>query len=105
MARAQAAEGASLLGGLKTGVAEWYATNGNLPTTGQINAVTTGKYISGIALAGNTYTATFRSTPGSVNAKLAGETIGMTFDTSGSTSFTWTCSMDQAVRPSVCPAP
>jgi len=106
LARAQAAEGASLLGGLKSGVAEWYGTHGDLPTMTELNAVTSGKYISGIALSGNTYTATFKSTAGSVNAKLAGKSIGMTFNTSGATSFTWVCtSLDSvaAIKPSVCP--
>jgi type IV pilus assembly protein PilA len=48
LARAQAAEGASLLGGLKTGVAEYYATNGAVPDLSQWqlgNPVTVGKYI------------------------------------------------------------
>jgi len=106
LARAQAAEGASLLGGLKTGVAEFYAINGAVPTMAAFpNAVTTGKYVSTIGFtAPNLYVATFKPA-GSVNAKLGGKTITMTFVTTDSTSFSWTCdaTMDASVKPSVCP--
>lgn len=108
IARAQAAEGAELLGGLKTGVAEYYGTYGALPnltTAGQLDGVVkSGKYVSTIALTGsNVYRATFKSTAGSVNAKLSGKTIDMTFNTAGATSFTWACTgMDAAIQPSVC---
>ncbi|MDO8941438.1 MAG: pilin [Methylicorpusculum sp.] len=103
LARAQAAEGASLLGGLKTGVAEFYATNGAVPTMAQLgNPVSVGKYVAGIAFDGtDTYTATFKGA-GSVNARIAGETINMVFVTLPPTSFSWTCSMNAAVQPSTC---
>jgi len=102
LARSQAAEAASLLGGMKTGIAEWYSTYGSVPSTSDLNATTTGKYVASIAsnTGARTYTATFKAA-GSVNAKLATKTIVMTFQTSG--QFDWNCSsLDSPVRPTVC---
>ena len=106
IARAQASEGAELLGGLKTGIAEYYGTYGavpNLTTAGQLdNTTKTGKYVSNITQSGTTYTASFRSTPGRVNAKLAGTNIAMVFNTSNA-SFSFTCTVPAAIKPNVCP--
>ncbi|WP_269473489.1 pilin [Methylomonas rhizoryzae] len=104
LARSQAAEGASLLGGLKTGIAEYYSTNGAVPTLSQLgNPVTSGKYTASIVFQNNNqYMATFKPA-GSVNARIAAKTITMTFVTTGSTRFDWACSMDAAVKPTVCP--
>jgi type IV pilus assembly protein PilA len=100
--RAQASEAAVLLGGMKTPIAEYYSSNGAaLPSTQFNRLKTTGKYVQGIAQSGETYTATFKGA-GSVNGLLAGQTIAMTFVTSNN-SFTWTCSMDAALAPKVCP--
>ena len=100
--RAQASEAAVLLGGMKTPIAEYYSSNGaGLPDLDGLTI--TGKYVQGIAQSGtgNTiYTATFKGA-GSVNGRLAGETIAMTFVTSDNT-FTWSCSMDSALAPKVC---
>ncbi|CAG1021607.1 Fimbrial protein [Methylococcales bacterium] len=106
LARSQASEGASLLGGLKTGIAEYYSTNGTVPTIANLGSpVTTGKYVRSIAFDGtDTYTATFAA-PGSVNAKIANGTISMVFVTTGATRFDWTCNLagGAAVNPTVCP--
>lgn len=104
LGRSQAAEGAELLGGLKTPVAEYYGTYGAIPTTDQLGSpVTTGKYVANIALSGtNDYVATFKSTAGSINPKLAGKTITMTFNTSNN-QFTWACNgIDAGMRPATC---
>ncbi len=106
LARAQAAEGASLLGGLKTGIAEYYSTNGAVPTIAQLgNPVTVGKYVLKTEFDDDhTYTATFKAA-GSVNARIADQTIALVYVTTPPTRFDWTCSMNTAVAPSVCPKP
>ncbi|MGY6277342.1 pilin [Methylomonas sp. MgM2] len=105
LGRSQAAEGAELLGGLKTPVAEYYGTYGTFPTIAQLGSPTTqGKYVSGIAAdtTAGTYTATFKSTAGSINPKLAGTSIVMTFNT-GTNDFTWGCgSVPTGMQPSMC---
>lgn len=104
IARAQAAEGAELLAGLKTGIAEEYGQTGTPPDMGTGNltsAVRTGKYVSNITNAANVYTATFK-VAGSVNAKIAGKNLVMTYVTSTG-QFTWSCAgIDAAVQPSSC---
>ena len=101
LGRSQAAEGAALLGGLKAPVAEYTAINGISPSMTQLgNVVTSGKYIAGIAQAGQVYTATFKGA-GSVNAKLASKTITMTYATSTGI-FSWGCTMASEVTPQVC---
>jgi type IV pilus assembly protein PilA len=108
IARAQASEGPELLGGLKTPIAEFYSTNGAMPTMAQLgNVKKDGKYISGIAQSTNTYTATFKSTAGSLSAKLAGRGITMTYTTASGGKFDFTCSAspawDAAIKPNLCP--
>lgn len=102
LGRSQAAEAATLLGGLKAPIAEFSAINGEQPDIGDLgSAIVPGKYITGITEAGGTYTATFKAA-GSVNAKLAGKTITMSYSTSDG-RFTWSCAgMDPAVQPKVC---
>jgi type IV pilus assembly protein PilA len=99
MARAQAAEAESLLGGLKTPVAETYTMSGTL-ISDLSNYTTTGKYVSGVAAASNAYTATFETT--GVNPKLSGKTVVMTFNTT-TNQFDFTCSgIDTSIRPASC---
>ena len=109
LARSQAAEGPTLLGGLKSPIAEFYALRGIMPqlntgnvATGIQNVVTTGKYVNTVAFAApNTYTATFK-VAGSVNAKLATQTVTMTYNTTAGT-FLFTCGAIPAeVQPSSC---
>ncbi|WP_323751961.1 pilin [Marinobacter sp.] len=102
-ARAQAAEAAQLLAGLKTPVVEHYNTNGQIPDkTALGNATFSGQYVQKIEFATDTYTATFKGV-GSVSEKLAGKTVAMQFVTA-SNSFTYTCdgTMDSAIQPKIC---
>ena len=101
--RSQASEGAVLLGGLKTPIAEYYNSNGAVPTIAQLGNITDdGKYVNAITFDGtDTYVATFKLA-GSVNAQLATQTISLTFVTASS-EFTWACSIPTALSPKVCP--
>src|SRR5690554_1756159 len=103
IARSQASEGATLLAGMKTPIAEYYLSNGQVPTIAQLGTVTTsGKYVASVTAASNTYTARFKPA-GSVSAALGGASLGMTFNTADS-SFTFDCtSIDSAIAPKVCP--
>ncbi len=100
-ARAQAAEATTLLGGLKSSIAEYYNTEGAAPTMGALgNAVTTGKYISTIAQSGFSYTATFKNS--GVSSKLKSKTVSMTFNSSTG-AFSFSCTgIDSAIRPKIC---
>lgn len=102
IARSQATEAATLLGGLKTPVSEYYLSNGAVPTIVQLGSITDdGEYVQGIAFQNNNeYQATFKGA-GSVSAKLAGQTMTLTFVTSDS-SFTWSCSMPTEIAPKNC---
>ncbi|MBV1874488.1 MAG: pilin [Gammaproteobacteria bacterium] len=101
LGRAQAAEGPSLLGGLKAPLAEQYALSGSILLSDLSGAVTGGAY-SDLSQGSNTaseYTATYK---GSINPKVAATTLVMVFDTAAGT-FSWRCSMDATVQPSICP--
>lgn len=102
IARSQATEAATLLGGLKTPVSEYYLSNGAVPTIAQLGSITDdGEYVQGITfLNNNQYQATFKGA-GSVSAKLANQTMTLTFVTSDS-SFTWSCSMPTEIAPKNC---
>lgn len=90
-ARAQASEGVTLLGGLKTPIVEYFQTQGVPPTKSQLGNITeTGKYVSSISAsvsgtgsaAVGTYTATFKSS--GVNQNLTSKTIDLVFNASDS---------------------
>ena len=111
LARSQAAEGPTLLGGLKSPIAEFYALRGVLPglntgnvATGIQSVVTSGKYIATLiqnTTNDNEYDATFK-VAGSVNAKLAIQTVKMTYNTTAGT-FSFTCAgIPAEVQPSSC---
>jgi type IV pilus assembly protein PilA len=103
IARSQASEGATLLAGMKTPIAEYYLSNGAVPSITDLGSVTTsGQYVSSVTASSNVYTATFKPA-GSVSAALGGKTITMTFNTAAS-SFSFGCSsLDPAIAPKVCP--
>ena len=114
LGRSQASEGALLLTGLKSPVADFYGRNGSIPKINNgtlsdslLTVVASGKYISSIVRQSSSpaiYRATFKGI-GSVNAKLAGSFIEMTFNTSaGSIAFVFNCSGITAaeVHPSAC---
>lgn len=102
IARSQAAEGTTLLMGIKNPVVDYYSSNGIPPTVTQINARTSGKYIGRMTadISTGTYTVTFKSA-GSVNSQLAGKTIDMVFNTT-SNSFAWSCGIPITTQPIVC---
>lgn len=93
IARAQASEACTLLGGLKTPIAEYFAVNGAVPDLLDAAAVTagtagldsskltlSGDNVASIANASNVYTATMEAT-GSVSSRVAAGELDMTFDT------------------------
>jgi type IV pilus assembly protein PilA len=106
IARAQASEAPELLGGLKTPIAEYYSSNGTCPTIAQLgNAKTSGgKYVNNVTQSACVYTANFKTTTGSLSAKLEDKTILMTYATASGGSFSFTCTgIDAAVAPKICP--
>jgi hypothetical protein len=89
---------------MKTPIAEYYLSNGAVPTIAQLgNTTTTGKYVATLAFDGtDTYTATFK-VAGSVAAALATADLAMVFVTNTS-QFTFDCTqIDAAIAPKVCP--
>ena len=114
LARSQAAEASSLLSGLKSPIADFYARYGTVPkinngtlSNSLLAVVASGKYISSIVRQSSSpaiYRATFKGV-GSVSAKLAGLFLEMTFNTTaGSIAYTFDCSGITAaeVRPNTC---
>jgi type IV pilus assembly protein PilA len=105
IARAQAAEPAELLAGLKTPIAEVYSSSGQCPShTTMVTQKLNGKYVSSITESSEcVYTAQLAQL-GSVSAKLAGKTIVMTYTTPAGGKFDFTCSTIPAeVKPNICP--
>ena len=105
IARSQASEGALLLGGLKTPLAEYYKINGSLPANlTTIGAKTSGKYTSNISGNASTgeYTATFMGTGSGLNAKIAAKTLILTFNTTTSSFNFASPDMDTEYLPRGC---
>ncbi|WP_369602524.1 pilin [Hahella sp. SMD15-11] len=100
-ARAQAAEAVTLLGGLKTPIAEYWNSEGSIPTLAQLgNVVDRGKYVATITASSNVYTAPFKTS--GVSSKLQGHSISMTFNTTDGT-FSFNCNtIDTAIAPKIC---
>ena len=108
VARAQATEGFSLAGGLKTAVAEYHNTNGVFPTGTDVHTELgiesagniIGKYVTGVTVSNDgegTITATF----GSGNHE--GKFLRLTPEpTDGAISFNCTTDIDEPYRPSGC---
>jgi type IV pilus assembly protein PilA len=95
IARAQASEACTLLGGLKTPIAEYFAVNGAVPNLLDATAVTAGtkgldeskltlkgENVASIASVDDSgvYTATMEAV-GNVSKRVAGGKLDMTFDT------------------------
>ena len=102
-ARAQATEAFVLLDGLKTPVTEAIADQGDIGCGVPAGAVSTGKYVAGIAADSSTagtcvLTATYKAT--GANAKVVGQTVDLTMDING----VWACStsLDASVAPKAC---
>ena len=100
-ARAQASEAATLLGGLKTPIVEYYNTNGAVPTIGDLGTVTTsGKYVASVSATGSTYAAKFKGS--GVSKKLQGKTIALVYNTTTG-AFDFRCAqLDASIKPKVC---
>ena len=97
IARAQASEGCTLLGGLKTPIAEYFAVNGELPVLvsggasglDSDNLTMSGDNVSGIAYTagdpdGGKYTATFAT---GVSDRISGGKLDMVVDADGKFTF------------------
>ena len=104
IAKAQATEGFTLIGGLKTPVAEAMANDPAGGCTVPAGAVTAGKYVAGIATAvsgatGCNIVATYKAS--GVNTKIVCKLVTFAYDSSGGT---WTCSsdLDASVKPKSC---
>lgn len=106
-AKAQASEGYTLLGGLKTPLVEAVSSEGVAACANTepwfTSAVTTGKYVDSVGISANgsecEIEATFKAAD--INTKVASETIAMTYD---SDDGTWACttSLDASVAPKAC---
>ena len=96
-AKAQATEGFTLLGGLKTPIAEQMAADATTGCAIPAGSVTSGKYVASVAptLAAPTcqLLLTFRAS--GANAKVIGKQIAMHFNSS---TGAWTCGSDLAAE-------
>ena len=87
IARAQASEACTLLGGLKTPIAEYFAVNGAVPgltsggAAGDLDSAKltmSGENVASITDSGNVFTATMEAA-GTVSNRVAGGQLDMTF--------------------------
>ena len=87
IARAQASEACTLLGGLKTPIAEYFAVNGAVPgltsggAAGDLDSdklTMSGENVASITASGNVFTATMEAA-GTVSNRVAGGKLNMTF--------------------------
>ena len=116
IARAQATEAISLMGGFKATASEEYMTNGEMAGFSFGNGITTGTYVDSIAIttagtsvtsgdtAGKTLLLTATMKSSGVNASISGKTVTLGTVDGGSK---WTCTagtMDIAYLPSTCGA-
>jgi type IV pilus assembly protein PilA len=105
--RAQVAEGMSLVGAAKTGVAEYYGNYGSFPSTNASAGITaaasiSGNYVSGVAIStGGLITATFSGPK--VNTNISGKTLILSPIANGG-SINWTCSTTSSVPQQYLPA-
>ncbi len=95
--RAQVTEGLNLADGWKTGMSEFYAQNGTMPTgsstTGSATTMvaagaTTGKYVSAVAVVAGAIQITYGN---QANAKIVGQTLGLTPYVSANQDIIWVC--------------
>lgn len=103
IARSQASEAPSLLGGLKTPIAEYWSQKGAMPSVGDLDGtVTDGKYVDSIGDDGaGRYTATFKSS--GVSQKLQGATIAMVYATDTG-KFTFECKGEISTKTNIQPS-
>jgi type IV pilus assembly protein PilA len=91
--RAQVSEGLSLASAAKAAVVESYGSNGAWPADNTAAGVGTatnivGKYVTGVAVAGNLVTVTFG---GNANSAISGNTLFFTAGLSGNGDVAWQC--------------
>jgi type IV pilus assembly protein PilA len=101
--RAQVSEGASLMGGAKNGVTDFWADRGTFPGNNASAGIPTaasitGSYVTQVAVGANgVITATYGK---KVNTKIAAGTCALTpIDNGGSLSWSGTCSFAEKWRP------
>jgi type IV pilus assembly protein PilA len=90
--RAQVTEGLSLADGLKTTISEYYANNGTMPSSANVNLTATnsaGKYVSSIAITGGAMTITYSGPQ--VNKSITGLTLGLTPYLDANNDIIWVC--------------
>lgn len=102
IAKSQAAEGVTLLSGIKTAVGDYYFSKGQVPTPEQLEVQTTGRFVRSLVgdIPAAAYVATFK-TYGSVNIKLADKMITLVYNTTDN-SFSWICGIPTELAPHVC---
>jgi type IV pilus assembly protein PilA len=91
--RAQVTEGLTLADGWKTAIAEYYANAGTWPTTANLTSAgqiaSTGKYETVSVVTPGTITIIYGGTV--VNAKISGQTLGLTAFTNANNDVLWQC--------------
>ena len=93
--RAQVSEGLSLAGGLEANIGDIWAQQGTLANANNDNlglpaaTATTGKYVSGVTITGGTLTIAFAQAD--ANAKIQGETLGLTPYVNVAGGLVWVC--------------
>ena len=104
IAKAQATEAFTLIGGMKTPLAEAIAADATTGCTAPLGAVTAGKYLAGIVFTGGgaadcVMTGTYAAA--GVNSKVTSRTVAYTYS---STAGTWTCgsNLGAEIRPKSC---
>ncbi|MGQ0525872.1 MAG: pilin [Betaproteobacteria bacterium] len=104
IAKAQATDAFTLIGGLKTPIAEAMSNDATTGCSIPAGAVTAGKYLGGVTVAASGATGcnivgTYKSS--GVNSKITSKLVTFAYDSSGGT---WTCTsdLDASVRPKSC---
>ena len=103
IARSQVSEAMNLAAGVKAPVAEFVLQNGTIPSIGQLNATSKGRYVTSVEIGGSvtavTITATMKGT--GVNSNVANGTIVLT---SNANLGEWACggTVPTQFRPSSC---
>lgn len=102
-AKAQASEGFTILGGLKTPIADGIASSAAGGCVVPTNAISSGKYVSGVTTswADPSCTVVLTYTNANVNPKIQSKTVTFVLNSS---SGSWTCSttLDAAIAPKSC---
>ncbi len=89
--RAQVTEGMNLAGTVETGIADYFANTGSFPTLLSSVGITsspTGKYFSGITLAGSAIVVTYGN---QANSNVVGLNLTLTPYTDGNQDIIWVC--------------